>query len=137
RLREAGRVIGGDYFVTEKHRLANPGDERLGYVEAEASRIQQEAEAEGRRKETDLNLARSRPLLILPFFTATIPPGPPSDDVLETNERIASLSFCMPSTNVEATTRTYAVNQVYRQQLEQYMREDDDDDAQLDERDAA
>jgi hypothetical protein len=141
RSRKAGRVIGGDYFVTRKNRLANPGDERLGYPEAEALRIQREADAEGRRKETDLNLSRSRPLMIAHLFTAELAPFDAakdttrSDDILRTNESIASLSFCMPITNVEATTRTYAINQVYRQQLERFLREDDDDDAQLEERD--
>ena len=126
RQRLTGRIEDGDYLVTRKNRLANPGDEQLGYAPEEVERIEREAERDGRRKGTELNLSRTRPLMIAHLFRAELSES--SQGRLETKEHIASLSFCMPATQVQPTSHTYAVNPVYRRQLELFMREEEDDE---------
>jgi len=45
---------------------------------------------------------------------------------------VVSLSFCMPSTDIEAVARTYEVNAVYRKQLELLFTEEEEDEILLD-----
>lgn len=49
------------------------------------------------------------------------------DDDLKLDGPIVTLSFCMPETGKPAKERTYQVNAVYRQQLEHFAAEEDDD----------
>ena len=132
RRRKAGEIKDGDYLVTGgKNRLSNPGDERLGYTPEEVKRIEQEAEREGIRKETELNLSRIRPLLIAHLFVAKLKSS--SEGKLESGGCVASLSFCMPGTRIKPVLQTYAVNTVYRRQLDLFRREEDDDTEYLEE----
>ncbi len=50
-----------------------------------------------------------------------------SDEALMLDGPVVTLSFCMPETARPAKERTYQVNAVYRQQLELYLDEGDDD----------
>ena len=53
--------------------------------------------------------------------------GEERDDQLRLDNPVVTLSFCMPETVKPAKERTYQVNAVYRQQLELYLAEDEDD----------
>jgi hypothetical protein len=48
------------------------------------------------------------------------------------NAAIASLSFCMPPTDMEVEARTYEVNAVYRKQLELLFTEEEEDETIFD-----
>ena len=132
RRRKAGQIKDGDYLVTGgKNRLSNPGDERLGYTQEEVDKIEEEVERDGLRKETELNLSRPRPLMIAHLFVAELKNL--SEGKLETDGCVASLSFCMPGTRIPPVPQTYAVNAVYRRQLELFMNEEEDDTEYLEE----
>ena len=97
----------------------------------EVDKIEEEAERDGLRKETELNLSRPRPLMIAHLFVAKLKNL--SEGKLETDGCVASLSFCMPGTRIPPVPQTYAVNAVYRRQLELFMSEEDDDTEYLEE----
>ena len=50
-----------------------------------------------------------------------------------TSQVVATLSFCMPDTNVRPVPRKYQVNAVYRQQMLELTQEQEDDEQMLDE----
>ena len=129
RRHESGHIKDEDYVVTGKNKVANHGDERLGYTKEKADEIEREAERNEYSKKTYLNLFRIRPLMIAHLFKAGL--AERSEGMLDTDEHVASLSFCMPGSKLRPTPQVYAVNSVYMHQLKLFMQEEDDDEEHL------
>jgi hypothetical protein len=67
-------------------------------------------------------------MMLVHVFSAKLrEDGQDCDDKLKLDNPVVTLSFCMPETGKPAKERTYQVNAVYRQQLELYLAEDEDD----------
>jgi hypothetical protein len=133
--RRAGNIVDGSYKVTRKNKVASPGDESLGFSDEEARRITAKSQEQETRKSTEFCLARERPLLIVHMFNGIVPDDPDFRDAppegWDENDRLASLSFLLPATQVLPKARTYAVNTVYRRQLDLFSREEEDDDEEI------
>jgi hypothetical protein len=69
-------------------------------------------------------------MILVHVFKADLASDKDCDDRLKLENPVVTLSFCMPETGKPAKERTYQVNAVYRQQLELYLEEEDDDDAE-------
>ncbi len=72
---------------------------------------------------------RERPLLMVHLFKV----NEPVKDLELADVPIASLSFQMPRSSIQAVPKSYEVNSVYRRQLEAMASEQEDDEALLDE----
>ncbi len=127
RSRTAGTVDNGIYKITSKNRVANPGDEKIGLDQKEIESAEAEIEAGNcARGYCAYSLQRKKPLLLIHIFYG----GLKNNEARETliTGPIVSLSFCLPATQVPPVERRYQVNKVYRDQLLEMEREQDDDE---------
>lgn len=129
RSRDQGTVKNGTYKVYgSKNRVADPGDAWIGLDEDQLTLADARISDEIYKKERAACSVRERPMLLVHAFTATLRNDPEqNDDLLQLTSPVLTLSFCMPETGRPAKERTYQVNAVYRQQLELYLDEEDDD----------
>lgn len=129
RERNAGTLKDGTYRVTgQRNRVADKRDVEFGMSEEELLRADEIRNAEGIGAERAACAARSRPLLIVHVFNAKLPEDPASDERLEFDKPVVTLSVAMPGSAVPARTRIYQVNAVYRRQLELFAAGEEDDD---------
>lgn len=130
RNREQGTVKSGMYRVYgSKNRVADPGDAEIGLTEDQLARAEQAFADDIYKKERAACSVRDRPMLLVHIFNASLKEEFGESDVpLELKSPVVTLSFCMPESGKPAKERTYQVNAVYRQQLEMFLAEDDDDD---------
>lgn len=132
RSRDQGTVSKGTYRVYgSKNRVADPGDAWIGLNERQIAAANEARDRGYYRKERSACSVRERPMMLVHVFRADLGNGKDSDDGLKLEAPVVTLSFCMPETGKPAKERTYQVNTVYRQQLELYLEEEDDDDAEL------
>lgn len=129
RYREQGTVRHGVYRVYgTKNRVADPGDAQIGLTDEQKKLAEQRYEDGDYKKERAACSVRERPMMLVHAFSAELRDDPgESDDSLKLDPLVVTLSFCMPETERPAKERTYQVNAVYRQQLEFYLDEEDDD----------
>jgi hypothetical protein len=129
RSRNQGTIQKGTYRVNgSKNRVADPGDALIGLSDIQIAAADAAYQAETYKKERAACSVRERPMMLVHLFSASLRTDPDeSDDNLKLDEKIVTLSFCMPETCKPAEERTYQVNAVYRQQLEQFAAEADDD----------
>ena len=127
--RKAGEIVGNGttYKLTKKNKAANPKDERIGLSQKEIEDALATREP-GARK---FCLARRSPLMLIHLVDVSEAEQAPDF----TSPVVASLSFCMPDTNVRPVPRKYQVNAVYRQQMLDLTQEQEDDEQMLDEAD--
>ena len=127
RLRERTRGVlasATTFKLTRKNKAANPRDEEIGLSEPLVD-DGDEVLSRGRRA----CRARSRPLLLVHLLD--IQGSKKGDSRIKLGRIAASLSFCMPETNIQAREQTYQVNQVYRQQMLNLCDEVDEDEELL------
>lgn len=129
RSRDQGTVQKGTYRVYgTKNRVADPGDALIGLSETQKRAADAVYQAEVYKKERAACSVRERPMMLVHVFKAQLREGREDcDDDLKLDGPTVTLSFCMPETGKPAKERTYQVNAVYRQQLEQFAAESDDD----------
>ena len=127
--RAAGKIVGNGttYKLTKKNKAANPNDEKIGLSQKEIDDAEA-TRAPGARK---FCLARKCPLMLI--HLVDVSGTKPAPDF--TSPVVATLSFCMPDTNVRPVPRKYQVNAVYRQQMLELTQEQEDDEQWLDEGD--
>ena len=89
----------------------------------------EDAEETGEPGARKFCLARKSPLLLI--HLVDVSGTKPAHDF--TSQVVATLSFCMPDTNVRPVPRKYQVNAVYRQQMLELTQEQEDDEQMLDE----
>ena len=125
--RKMGKIVGNGttYKLTQKNKAANPRDERIGLSHKEI----EDAEATGEPGARKFCLARKSPLMLI--HLVDVSGTQPAPDF--TSQVVATLSFCMPATNVRPVPRRYQVNAVYRQQMLELTQEPEDDEQMLDE----
>ena len=125
--RKRGKIVGNGttYKLTQKNKAANPGDERIGLSREEI----EGAEATGDPGARKFCLARKSPLMLI--HLVDVSGTKPAPDF--TSQVVATLSFCMPDTNVPPVPRKYQVNVVYSQQMLELTQEPEDDEQMLDE----
>ena len=127
--RYAGEIDDKNFYkVTSKNKVASPGDERLGFTDEQIEKLTTEAEAEGTPKSRAFCLHREKPLLIMHMFKGKVAGDPKEKAAWNENERLASFSFLMPGSRIEPKARSYAVNAVFRKQLELLFSRDEDED---------
>ncbi|MHA7836179.1 MAG: Z1 domain-containing protein [bacterium] len=127
RKRGAGQVSDGTFKVTPKNKAANPEDERLPLSsdqEREARRIADDPSVDIAFS-TACCLQLRSPALLLHIFEVD------NDCKDVVGSQVATLSFCMPLSNIPAKERTYQVNKVYLEQLRRDLVEPDDDDTPI------
>lgn len=129
RSRDQGTVQRGTYRVYgSKNRVADPGDAQIGLSDSQKAAAEAAYQAEIYKKERAACSVRERPMMLVHVFGAKLRDDRVDcDDELKLDMPIVTLSFCMPETGKPAKERTYQVNAVYRQQLELYVAEEDDD----------
>lgn len=129
RSREQGTVRNGVYRVYgTKNRVADPGDAQIGLDDDQKKSAAKRAEDDVYKKERAACSVRKRPMMLVHAFNAELRDDvSESDDILNLDQPVVTLSFCMPETARPAKERTYQVNAVYRKQLEFYLEEEDDD----------
>lgn len=129
RARDQGTVQKGTYRVYgSKNRVADPGDASIGLSDTQKAAAEEAYRAEIYKKERAACSVRERPMMLVHVFNAKLrEDGQDCDDTLKLDSPVVTLSFCMPETGKPAKERTYQVNAVYRQQLELYLAEDEDD----------
>jgi hypothetical protein len=132
RARDQGTVRKGNYRVYgSKNRVADPDDAWIGLTKDQIAAANAARERGDYRKERSACSVRERPMMLVHVFNAALrADGEDSDDVLKLDNPVVTLSFCMPETVKPAKERAYQVNAVYRQQLELYFEEEDDDDVE-------
>ena len=125
--RKKGKIVGNGttYKLTQKNKAANPGDEKIGLSQKEIK----DAEETGKPGARKFCLARKSPLMLI--HLVDVSGTEPAPDF--TSQVVATLSFCMPGTNMQAVPRRYQVNAVYRQQMLELTQEPEDDEQMLDE----
>jgi hypothetical protein len=136
RARDQGTVRKGTYRVYgSKNRVADPGDAQIGLTDQQKEEAQAAFDRGDYKKERAACSVRERPMMLIHVFNASLRnesgDGEKSDDDLKLANPVVTLSFCMPETRKPAKERTYQVNAVYRQQLELYQSEEDDDSEAL------
>jgi hypothetical protein len=124
RRRLRGDVVDGGWRVTGgRNRVADPNDAQIGLSQEQLDDAAAERAREGGLRGDKAYCAqRTRPLLLIHVFTTQEAEGKKLTDP------VASLSFCLPSTNRASTARTYQVNAVYRRQLEAEANSEIEDD---------
>ncbi|QXH66724.1 Z1 domain-containing protein [Pseudomonas asgharzadehiana] len=129
RSRDQGTVQKGTYRVYgSKNRVADPGDAQIGLSDPQKAKADAAYRAETYKKERAACSVRERPMMLVHVFNAKLRDDRNDrDEDLKLNDPIVTLSFCMPETGKPAKERTYQVNAVYRQQLEHFAAEEDDD----------
>lgn len=129
RSRNQGTIQKGTYRVNgSKNRVADPGDALIGLSDIQIAAADAAYQDETYKKERAACSVRERPMMLVHLFSASLRTDQDqSDDNLKLDDQIVTLSFCMPETSKPAEERTYQVNAVYRQQLEQFAAEADDD----------
>lgn len=129
RSRDQGTVQKHTYRVYgSKNRVADPEDAQIGLSAAQKALAEAAYNAEIYKKERAACSVRERPMMLVHVFNAKLrDDGDEPDEKLEIESPVVTLSFCMPETGTPAKERTYQVNAVYRQQLELYIAEEDDD----------
>jgi len=129
RARDQGTVTKGTYRVNgSKNRVADPSDAWIGLSDHQRQTAEDAFEREIYRKERAACSVRHRPLMMIHVFAGQLrPEAGASDDVLKVDNPTATLSFCMPETRKPAKAHVYQVNAIYRQQLELFQDEADDD----------
>lgn len=129
RSRNQGTVQSGVYRVYgSKNRVADPGDAQIGLSDIQKKLAAERYDAGDYKKERAACSVRDRPMMLVHAFSAKLrTESPEGGGVLELDGPVVTLSFCMPETERPAKERTYQVNAVYRQQLERYLDEQDDD----------
>ena len=129
RTRDQGTVRKGTYRVYgSKNRVADPVDAWIGLTDAQRSAAEEAYERGDYRKERAACSVRERPMMLIHLFSAGLrKEGEESDDRLKLDDPVVTLSFCMRETEKPAKARTYQVNAVYRQQLDLFQDEEDDD----------
>jgi len=131
--RSAGVIEFANYKVTAKNKVASPGDERLGFTDEEKEEIIKECREQGGRITTEFCLRRTKPLLIIHMFKGSLGDDfDLKDGACNKLNRLASFSFILPPTGVMSKSRSYAVNAIYKRQLDMFANEDDDDEELLD-----
>jgi len=134
RTRHSGRVkisSGTTLFkpTGDRNRIANPRDDAQMLLSTEArSRALRLQEKDSLKGERAFCSVRERPLMLIHCFSSKC--SDPGFDLGDSP--VVSLSFCMPSTDIEAVARTYEVNAVYRKQLELLFTEEEEDEILLD-----
>jgi hypothetical protein len=127
RRRMAGIVDKGIYKVTNKNRVANPGDEQIGLTQEEIKSAEADIEAGNcARGCCAYSLQRKKPLMLIHVFLGGLKDNETGETLI--TGPIVSLSFCLPATQVPPVERWYQVNKVYRDQLLEMSREQDDDE---------
>ncbi len=129
RSRDQGTVQRGTYRVYgSKNRVADPGDAQIGLSDAQRAAAEAAYLAGIYKRERAACSVRERPMMLVHAFGAKLRDDRVDcDDELKLDTPVVTLSFCMPETGKPAKERTYQVNAVYRQQLELYAAEEDDD----------
>lgn len=129
RSRDQGTARSGVYRVYgSKNRVADPGDAQIGLSTTQKKLAEERYEAGDYKKERAACSVRERPMMLIHAFNANLKTEESeSDEALMLDGPVVTLSFCMPETARPAKERTYQVNAVYRQQLELYLDEGDDD----------
>ncbi|WP_077045959.1 Z1 domain-containing protein [Pseudomonas sp. KK4] len=129
RSRDQGTVQKGTYRVYgSKNRVADPADSLIGLSELQKAAADVAYRAETYKRERAACSVRERPMMLVHVISAKLRDDRKDcDNTLKLDDLIVTLSFCMPETSKPAKERTYQVNAVYRQQLEQFAAEDDDD----------
>ncbi|MGX1084861.1 Z1 domain-containing protein [Pseudomonas sp. AP3_22 TE3818] len=129
RSRDQGTVQKGTYRVYgSKNRVADPGDAQIGLSDTQKAAADAAYRAETYKKERAACSVRKQPMMLVHVFSAKLRADRDEcDDDLKLDGPIVTLSFCMPETGKPAKERTYQVNAVYRQQLEHFVAEEDDD----------
>lgn len=129
RSRDQGTVQKGTYRVYgNKNRVADPGDAQIGLNDLQKAKADAAYHAGTYKKERAACSVRERPMMLVHVFNAKLRNDQDDQkEVLKHEHHIVTLSFCMPETNKPAKERTYQINAVYRQQLESFAAEEDDD----------
>lgn len=126
------KMPGGATFkpMGDKNRISDPNEDPPMLLKQarrdEAAKLRADGEFKGDRAYCHV---RSRPLLMVHLFKV----NEPVKDLEMTDVPIASLSFQMPSSSIQAVPKSYEVNSVYRRQLEAMASDQEDDEALLDE----
>jgi hypothetical protein len=131
RDRDKGTVLNGVYRVYgARSRVADPGDAWIDLDDEQVRAAEKAIAEDDYRRERAACSVRERPLMLLHIFNASLTSDPdsPSDAPLEIPAPVVTLSFCMPETGKPSKARIYQVNAVYRQQLELFTEEDDDEE---------
>ncbi|WP_322965489.1 Z1 domain-containing protein [Sphingomonas fuzhouensis] len=134
RQRGAGQVRDGTYRVNgQKSRVADKPDVTLGMSDEEKAFVPGIVATGEMGVERANCAARSKPLLLLHMFNASLPtPGPgeesDSDAGLEIGSPVVTLSVALPGSSRPARTRVYQVNAVYRRQLDLFAAEEEDEE---------
>ncbi len=139
RSRDQGTIQKGTYRVYgSKNRVADPGDAQIGLSDIQKAAADAAYRDEIYKKERAACSVRERPMMLVHVFSAKLRDDRDEcDDDLKLGDNIVTLSFCMPETGKPAKERTYQVNAVYRQQLEHFAAEaDDDSEAMMEAQDA-
>lgn len=139
RSRDQGTIQKGTYRVYgSKNRVADPGDAQIGLSDIQKAAADAAYRDEIYKKERAACSVRERPMMLVHVFSAKLRDDRDEcDDDLKLDDNIVTLSFCMPETGKPAKERTYQVNAVYRQQLENFAAEaDDDSEAMMEAQDA-
>ena len=114
--------------MTLAHRNGGCCSKYLGLSDTQKAAADAAYRAETYKKERAACSVRKRPMMLVHVFSAKLRDDRDEcDDDLKLDGPIVTLSFCMPETGKPAKERTYQVNAVYRQQLEHFAAEEDDD----------
>ncbi|WP_240344925.1 Z1 domain-containing protein [Novosphingobium sp. THN1] len=123
---------GGATFkpMGDKNRISDPNEDPPMLLQQsrrdEAVQLRADGQFKGDRAFCHV---RDRPLLMVHLFKV----HKPVKDLELADVPIASLSFQMPKSSIQAVPKSYEVNSVYRRQLEAMASEPEDDEALLDE----
>jgi len=123
---------GGATFkpMGDKNRISDPNEDPPMLLKQsrrdEAVQLRADGQFKGDRAFCHV---RERPLLMVHLFKV----NEPVKDLELADVPIASLSFQMPRSSIQAVPKSYEVNSVYRRQLEAMASEQEDDEALLDE----
>lgn len=132
RSRNSGTIIGGTGAQSafkptgDRNRIKDPDDVQL------LLRPEQLLEAEALAREGVLRgdrsycAVREKPLLLISLLKVAGPPEVIRELRIKSHP-IATLGFAMPETTKEALPRVYAVNAVFKRQLELFETEEDED----------
>jgi hypothetical protein len=139
RARDQGTVKNGVYRVYgSKNRVADPEDARIHLSAEQKAAAEAAYDDELYKRERAACSVRERPMMLVHAFRARLREDETNSDAkLKLDSPVVTLSFCMPETKKPAKERTYQVNAIYRQQLERYLAEQEDDsEAMMEEPDA-
>ena len=129
RLRAKGKIEKNVFRINgTKNRVADKADAWIDLSREQQDRAKRDGENLGLHGDRRFCLVRERPLLIVHFLTLgdERPPG------TKLEEPVATLSLCLPSTDVTPVERRYQVNKVFREAMvQQFVDEADDDEETL------